>query len=447
MTVQDVDPATFYSVGTRLFELAGDVYDAFAVNVNILGQTAAMAGTDDAGTAWATSYDGRASEVLGAVNDLTLALENYGGVVIQAGYNHAVAEYTATPGNQGPPPQRPPEPVSVAGVLSTPPSTGGPGRGLVDNALGLVEQVGVPVPDGDTVKVDKAAQAWDRLATVYQTTTVVEALEVNARAFNDTRSPEVEFIAKDLRELRDATSAILAGCSELAQSCKDYRAALDDLRNQLEDILTDLAVELAVTATISVFAACVSFGAGAAAGAAKAAHTISKFARTIRSAVSAWKVSKRISTGVKKAHDIAGIRKRLERIKNLARKGKPEQPKPLPVKGNLRIEGAGFSTSERETAQELTDRGHDVVLRQANPAADRTSDLIVDGMPYDVYTPSTGSIDRLVGAIADKGTQVRGGGVVLDLRNSLLTPAQVGDLLPRVRGITDKVTEIIVLGR
>ena len=137
---------------------------------------------------------------------------------------------------------------------NAPPSAGGPGKGLVDNALGLVEQVGVPVPDGDTVKVDKAAQAWDRLATVYQTTTVVEALEVNARAFSDTHTPEVEYIAKDLRELRDATSAILAGCSELAQSCKDYRAALDDLRNQLEDILTDLAVELAVTATISVFA-------------------------------------------------------------------------------------------------------------------------------------------------------------------------------------------------
>jgi hypothetical protein len=330
VTVQEVDPETFYSVGNRLSELAGDVYDAFAVNVKILGDTGAMAGTDDAGTAWAASYDGRASEVLGAVNDLTVALQNYGGVVIQAGYNHAVAEYNATAGNQSPPPQRPPEPASVAGVLSAPPSAGGPGRGLFDNALGLVEQVGVPVPDGDTVKVDKAASAWDRLATVYQTATVVEALEVNARAFSDTHSPEVEYIAKDLRELRDATSAILAGCSELAQSCKNYRSALDDLRNQLEDILTDLAVELAVTATISIFAACVSFGAGAAAGAAKAAHTISKFAKTIRSAVSAWKISKRISEGVKKAHDIAGARKRLERIRNLGRKGKVAESPPRP---------------------------------------------------------------------------------------------------------------------
>jgi hypothetical protein len=327
---QSVDTDTYYAVGTRLFELAGEVYDAFAVNVRILGDTGAMAGTDDAGSAWAQSYDSRAKEVLDSVNDLTAALQNYGGIVIQAGYNHAVADYNATPGGRGESPQRPPEPARVAGVLTAPPSAGGPGKGLLDDALGLVEQVGVPVPDGDTIKVDKAAQAWDRLATVYQTKTVVEALDVNARAFSDTHSPEVDYIVRDLHELRDATSAILAGCSELAQSCREYKAALDDLRQQLEDILTDLAVELAATAVISIFAACVSFGVGAAAGTAKAAHTISKFATTIRSAVGAWKISKRISEGVKKAHDIAGIRKRLERIKSLMRKVKPHETS-LPV--------------------------------------------------------------------------------------------------------------------
>jgi hypothetical protein len=322
---QDVDSDTYYAVGSRLFELAADVYDAFGVNVRILGDTGAMAGTDDAGTAWAQSYDSRAKEVLDSVNDLTAALQNYGGLVIQAGYNHAVADYNATPGGRGEAPRRPPEPAGVAGVLTAPPSAGGPGRGLLDDALGLVEQVGVPVPDGDTVKVDKAAQAWDRLATVYQTKTVVEALDVNARAFSDTQSPEVDYIVRDLHELRDATSAILAGCGELAQSCREYKAALDDLRKQLEDILTDLAVELAATAIISIFAACVSFGVGAAAGTAKAAHTISKFATTIRSAVGAWKISKRIGEGVNKAHDIADIRKRLARIKNLARKEKESE--------------------------------------------------------------------------------------------------------------------------
>jgi hypothetical protein len=173
VTIQDVDSKTFYAVGKGLFEKAGKLYDAFNVNVNILRGTASMAGTDDAGTAWATSYDERVKEVLGAVKDLTKALENYGGVVIQAGYNHAVAEHNATPGNQGPAPAMPPEPASTAGVLSAPPSAGGPGRGLVD-AIGLMQQVGVPVPDGDTDKVAKAAGAWDRLATVYQTKTIAE---------------------------------------------------------------------------------------------------------------------------------------------------------------------------------------------------------------------------------------------------------------------------------
>jgi hypothetical protein len=331
VTVQDVDPETFYLVGKRLFELAGDMYDAFEVNVKILAETGAMAGSDDAGTAWATSYDQRVGEVLGAVDDLTVAMENYGGVVIQAGYNHAIAEHNATLG-AGAPPVKPPEPASVAGVLSAPPSAGGPGKGLVDDALGLVEQVGVPVPDGDTDKLDKAAQAWDRLATVYQTTTVVEALEVQASIFSDTKSPEVEYIAKDLRDLRDTADAILAGCGELSQSCKDYRSALDELRAQLNGILEDLAVELAATAAIGIAASFVSFGVGAVAATAKTAHTISKFAKIISTAVTSWKISKNISKGVKKAHDIAGIRQHLQRIKNLGRReGEPGKPSPMPA--------------------------------------------------------------------------------------------------------------------
>ena len=323
MTVQDVDPATYYAIGGGLFEKAAKLYDAFAVNVRILGDTAAMSGTDDAGTAWATSYDERAAEVLGAVNDLTRAMENYGGVIIQAGYNHAVAEYNATQGDRGTPPTKPAEPASAAGVLTAPPSAGGPGRGLID-AIGLMQQVGVPVPDGDTDKVSKAADAWDRLATVYQTTTITDGLEVDARAFRDTRSPEVDYLVRDLEELRDATTAVLDGCAELAESCREYRAALDDLRGQLEGILQDLAIELAVTAAVAIAASFISFGAGAVAGTAKAAQSITKFARIIAEAVAAWKISKNISKGVKRARDIAGVRQKLERLKNLGRREKPE---------------------------------------------------------------------------------------------------------------------------
>ena len=330
MTVQDVDPDTFYAVGKGLFEKAGKLYDAFDVNIAMLGDTGAMAGTDDTGAAWAASYDQRVSEILSAVNELTQAMENYGGVVIQAGYNHAVAEHNATPGNTGSAPVKPPEPASSAGTLSAPPSAGGPGSGLLDN-VGLMHQVGAPVPDGDTDKISTAAAAWDRLGTVYQTTTVAEGLGVDARAFQETRSPEVEYIIGDLEELQQATTSVLNGCAELAQSCADYKTALDDLRTSLEGILEDLAVELATTAAVGVAASFVSFGAGAVAATAKAAHSVTKYARIIAEAVSAWKISKNISKGVKSAHDIAGVRHRLQRIKNLGRKNKPEEKPPPPA--------------------------------------------------------------------------------------------------------------------
>lgn len=325
MTVQEVDTEQFYSVGQSLFDNAETIYDAFSVNVTMLGETGAMAGTDDAGIAWAKSYDERVADVLGAVNDLNLAMENYGGVVIQVGYNHAVAEHNATPNNTGPAPAMPPTPVSASHTLSTPPSAGGSSEGLFDSAIGLVEQIGVPIPNGDTDKLDKAAAAWDRLATVYQTTTVVEALDVQAAIFSDSKTPEDDYIAKDIGELRTAAQAILDGCSELAQSCRDYKTHLEELREELQGILEDLAIELAVTAAVTVLSSLVSFGVAAVAGTAKAAHTISKFAGIITAAINLWKSVKKVGEGVKKITDIPWIRKLLERIKSLGRKGNQPQ--------------------------------------------------------------------------------------------------------------------------
>lgn len=94
----------------------------------------------------------------------------------------------------------------------------------------------------------------------------------------------------------------------------------------------------------------------------------------------------------------------------------------------------------------LAGQGRNVVLREADSAAGRTSDLLVDDIPYDVYTPTTGNLDRIVGSIASKGSQVRGGGVVLDLSKSPLSAADVADILPRVQGISSQISDIIVLG-
>lgn len=75
--------------------------------------------------------------------------------------------------------------------------------------------------------------------------------------------------------------------------------------------------------------------------------------------------------------------------------------------GGLRVIGSGFSASERGAAEALAGQGRNVVLREATGVG-RTSDLLVDGIPYDVYTPTTGNLNRVVSAIASKGSQVNG---------------------------------------
>lgn len=115
-------------------------------------------------------------------------------------------------------------------------------------------------------------------------------------------------------------------------------------------------------------------------------------------------------------------------------------------RGSLTVVGTRFSQSERDVAEYLAQQGKRVVLREAPPNAGRTSDLLVNGIAYDVYTPTTGNVGRIVSAIAKKGSQVRGGGVVIDLRDSSLTPADLSNILARVQGITDQISDIIVMG-
>jgi len=89
-----------------------------------------------------------------------------------------------------------------------------------------------------------------------------------------------------------------------------------------------------------------------------------------------------------------------------------------------------------------------VVLRLpiGTRAGGRTSDLLVDGVPYDVYTPKTANPDRIVSAIAKKNSQASG--IVLDLTETSVTPSQLGNILKRVQGAgaTD-IHDIVIIGK
>lgn len=82
----------------------------------------------------------------------------------------------------------------------------------------------------------------------------------------------------------------------------------------------------------------------------------------------------------------------------------------------------------------MVGQGNNVVLREATGVG-RTSDLLVNGIPYDIYTPIAGtSVRNILSKAASKWTQVNGGGVVIDLGNTGLKAADFGNALARVNG-------------
>ncbi|MGE7955221.1 hypothetical protein ACQKQA_01260 [Pseudomonas sp. NPDC089530] len=93
-------------------------------------------------------------------------------------------------------------------------------------------------------------------------------------------------------------------------------------------------------------------------------------------------------------------------------------------------------------------QGRKVELRSpvGTRAEGGASDLLVDGVRYDVYTPTTSNAGRIISAIAKKNTQAEG--VVLDLSKSSVTREQLGDVLRRVNGSGAKnINDIVIIGK
>jgi|GEM_PF-4097954 len=103
--------------------------------------------------------------------------------------------------------------------------------------------------------------------------------------------------------------------------------------------------------------------------------------------------------------------------------------------GNLIIGEGMFSESELNAAEYMRKFGKEVELRQPKgkrSSGGETSDLVVDGKTYDVYTPETSNINRIVSAIRKKNNQATG--VVVDLSRSNATTEQLSNILKRVQG-------------
>ena len=74
-----------------------------------------------------------------------------------------------------------------------------------------------------------------------------------------------------------------------------------------------------------------------------------------------------------------------------------------------------------------------------------TSDLLVNSLRYDVYTPTSKNPNRIISAIAKKNSQATG--IVLDLTETTVTQDQLGNVLKRVQCAgAENITDIQIIG-
>lgn len=208
------------------------------------------------------------------------AIHHYGRVLLQMGANHDVAEQDSNI-NGGQPTASPTDPgeAPLATCVGLASASGGDGDGLSE-AIGLLQHIGVQVPNGDTDKLATASAAWAKVASdgdgAYKGK-LVAASEV----LSELNGEEVDFVVEDLEELNSLVDEYTELAGALKDSIESHKGYLSDVRAQIGGLLSDLAVELAVTATVGIVSSFVSFGVGGAIAGTKAAGTIARYGRKV----------------------------------------------------------------------------------------------------------------------------------------------------------------------
>lgn len=308
-----VTPKTFYDAGTSCIKSAGAFDSYFTLAMGGLIECETMGGSFAAASDWSRSYDGRAAELTAFAADLVNALANYSGIVTDLGYVHALADNN--PNNDDPPKPLP----ALEGVVQiSPPSAGGPGQGLVDKlGVGLIEQLGVSVPDGNTDRLDLARIVWETMATGDVIVDNIAKLEKLPSTFDGQKSDDITAVLADLKQLHGAAVDLQHACGELAASCREHRAALIELRDRLTKAIEEAARDAGVTVLCEVGAVALTFFGRPDAAAALTADRVKGLADGIGKIVVEWTDTEGIASGVKKTRDLGPGRTNLQRIKEL----------------------------------------------------------------------------------------------------------------------------------
>ncbi|MGW6625683.1 WXG100-like domain-containing protein [Nocardia sp. NPDC055002] len=348
MTTLNVDPIVYATSASNLHSAAVDFHADFQAQMAALSNSREMGGSVGECKEWAASYDELSTEAYNLASSMIRALDNYAGILQQAGYNYALADYAKGTGR--PEPIQPsPFPPAWSTCPVPPPSAGGPGNGLIDDGFDLAKEAGVTIPDGDPDKLLAAATTWETLAAKGKASNLPARIEAQAKCFEAITAQDASFIDEDLREMKTAAEDILGLFAEIAQSCRDQKTAIDDMRKQITKLLQDLAADIAEYVVegviISVVAGALSAGYGAVAVAAYRAKKIYDKVKAYAEKLKGIYATFKLLRAIKVKNPPTTIRGKLQRIIDLAKRavklGAPKRPSHVPDDWEARLADNG----------------------------------------------------------------------------------------------------------
>ncbi|MET8651708.1 polymorphic toxin type 28 domain-containing protein [Nocardia aurea] len=262
-----ISPQSYQSAARECYALSKQFQTVYNPLQVALLETSRMAGGYQAVKAWSKAYDERAAAITLVATNYARALQHFGDVLTAAGYNWACAEYKANRDlNKGAAPtlpnavpsELPYDGNAVIGVAAS----GSNSHGLESEIPDLYDKVvvkiaGGEIPDGDTVKLARAATAWKTFAVstpVFggqaRLKMVADGLE---RGYGTSVPQDIPYLAAHLRTMATSAGEIELAAHDLATATESHNVALSAMR---ADINTQFAMAV-VGASVVIAAAVV----------------------------------------------------------------------------------------------------------------------------------------------------------------------------------------------
>lgn len=292
MSRLEVDPKVYYQAAINCFDAAEALDDSFDFVFAELRNCGHMAGRDEDGRAWAASYDESAKDAESFFNQTHATLRAYGTALNDIGFEHAKSDATINGTAQ---PERPKDKEFkvIFGPYALPVSAaGGTPQGLASTAIDVLDAINCPFPDGDTDKLAKAADAWDRLGTLYQNTNAKDKITIAATLFDDVTSNDAVQVREDLKLLETSIGDLLTTCKSISKTCLDYKESIEELRAELKGFIDSIIAEIVLDVAFTIVATCLTAGAGSVLAGAKAVETARRWSERIKAAITAWRARK-----------------------------------------------------------------------------------------------------------------------------------------------------------